>query len=217
MARVFKIVKILLAITIFSVIQSCIAIIGGCNCDETIHYYTPNKLEIVNIDNSGRYPEILEVNVMHRSAIAFSISLYDSTDSYLYSALNAKHNNQQNLGFATASAWSCDCSLMYLPSPSVQDFRIYTIFDINSVIKSGDDITEYFVGQEQYGSHLDLYSPLLEVINEQNETPTTESGIRFNVFMQVPIQNEQAQFTVFFQLSDGSQIVLNTAIIEIID
>jgi hypothetical protein len=217
MARLFKIVKILFVITAFSVIQSCIAIIGGCNCDETIYYYTPNKLEIANIDNSGRYPGILEVNVMHRSAIAFSISLYDSTDSYLYSSLNAKHNNQLNLGFATASAWLCDCSLMYLPTPSVQDFRIYTIFDINSDIKSGDDITEYFVGQEQYGSHLDLYSPLLEVINDQNVTPTMESAIRFNAFLQVPIKNEQAQFTVFFQLSDGSEIELNTAIIDIID
>jgi hypothetical protein len=44
-----------------------------------------------------------------------------------------------------------------------------------------------------------------------------ESAIRFNAFLQVPIKNEQAQFTVFFQLSDGSEIELNTAIIDIID
>lgn len=215
MRRFSLILYLLAAVALINIVQSCVLLFGDCHCDDTPFYYSVNTIEIANLDNSGSYPAVLEGNVMHRAAVAFNFMLYDSTQNYF--AQIAKNVKPQGLGIKTATAWSCDCSPSYLPKETIESFKIMTLTDISSTIKAGDDISDYFVGQPQYDSFLDMYVPISDIISEQNSISSSNPQFHFNLFMTIPIVNNTAQLSFQIKLSDGRELIANTNEIELID
>lgn len=215
MGRLIKVIYLLAAVALINIVQSCVLLFGDCNCDDTPFYYSANKIEITNLDNSASYPVALEDNVMHRSAVAFTFMLYDSTQNYF--AQTPMEFKPQGLGINTATAWSCDCYPLYLPQATIESFKIVSHTDVNSTIPAGSDITEYFVGQPRFDSFLDMYSPLSDIINAQNSTPSYDPQFHFNLFMTIPIESNTAQLSFQILLSDGRELGVTTNEIELID
>ena len=120
------------------------------------------------------------------------------------------------LGFNAAYAWSCDCPIYFQPNESIVNVKVFTHFDINDTIPAGTNVTEYFFAQEVYGYSSDLYIELTDAISEYGRSPLNEPSIRFNIFLGVPVELPEAEFTLEISLDNGDILSVTTNLISII-
>lgn len=212
MKKWLKAINIIVIIALIKVVQSCI-LFPNCECSDEVFYYSINSIEITNIDNSQTYPQFTEEDEMHKAAVAFNVLISDTTltENYAYS-----QPLQSSIGFSTALAWSCDCSMNYLPEPTIQNFNIFTNFDINDTVKAGDDVSNLFLVTDYSWSNRDLYYELNELINLANLTTNEMPGILLKIFLKVPVDNSKAEFTIEITLSNDTKISQTTNTITII-
>lgn len=212
MKKWLKALNIVVIIALIKVVQSCI-LFPNCECSDEFFYYSINSIEITNIDNSQTYPQFTEEDEMHKAAVAFNVLISDTTltENYAYN-----QPLQSSIGFSTAQAWSCDCSMNYIPEPTIHSFNIYTNFDINDIVKAGDDVSNLFLAFDRKWSNGDLYYELNEMINLANITASETPGILLRIFLKIPVDNSKAEFTIDITLSNGTKISQTTNTISIV-
>ncbi len=217
MIKFSKVAFILALFLIISILQSCWF---GCDCSDETFYFSLNKVEIKNVDNPSTFPSVMEENLMYSRAVAFNISLFDSTDSFFYSnqaSLREVDAKRAGFGIQSAYAWSCDCPLFYISAEKVERVEVITTYPINQKIGAGDNVVDLFLS-ETYGYPMNgLYASIDKVIEFVYSSRTEYPNLNFKVFFQSRVEHSLAEFTFNVYLSTGDVISAKTNEISIID
>lgn len=191
------------------IVSSC------CDCDSLPVYFNFNKADLRNVDNSRDYPFTITSDSMFAEAVAFEVSIFDST-GYYYLAEN--RNPFHNLGFSTASAFSCDCAMPFSPNQFIESIEIITLYPINPSTPAGSNVSELFVAESTSNSAVgSVYENLPQLCRQAQGKTYYDSGIEsFRLFLKPAVENPVARFQIQLYFSDGSEIALTTGLIHII-
>jgi hypothetical protein len=163
---------------------------------------------IKNLDNSGLYIASSNIDTMFSAAVAFEVSLYDSTNTFYTSLVEPK----TTFGFSTAKALS-PCPRIYQSKQNISKISIITLEAISSEIPVNTDVTEYFLTQEP---NTFLFQPLETLINTALYSFNSYDPLfTFNVFFQEDIMNDKAQFAFEILFSDGRTLTSQTNLIHL--
>jgi len=169
-----------------------------------------NSIGIVGVDNSDIVlKRNSNVDTMHFSAVAFNLTLLDST--YDYYAFNF-NNALKSLSFTPAMALSF--SMSFIPVNKVEEIKVTTLFDIDDNVRTGDDITNLILYET--GSDFKLYQNINSAILTLNSAQPTASSSIF-LALRIPVENTKAQFYVQVFLDNGIVLSSNTNIFTIIN
>jgi hypothetical protein len=175
--------------------------VGCCRCSNDYTTIEYQKVRILNIDGNASSPNnfpILNSDTMFNSAVAFGVSVIDTTIDYTKKSYVVELNN---FGFSSANATTCDCPTLYKSTQQIVDIKIFTLEDISPTIKANTNVTDLFVA---YPSKSSLYTPIDKLYPLINENAiSTRPEIVFYVFCKESIQNDKAQFVINIELSDG--------------
>lgn len=169
-----------------------------------------NSIKIIGVDNSGRFiNRNTSVDTMYSSAVAFKLTLSDSTFNYyafnFYETLNS-------LSFTPAMAFTVDES--YIPVNKVEQIKITTLFDIDENIKAGEDITNIILFERR--NDFELYQNINSAISTLNKTqPTASSSIV--LVLSVSTNYPKVQLNVQITLDDSTVLSTNTDVITILN
>lgn len=205
-----KIVFLVMLAASVRIVSSC------CDCDNLPAFFNFNKADLRNIDNSGDYPFTITSDSMYAEAVAFEVSIFDST-GYYYLAEN--RNPLNNLGFSTASAFSCDCAMPFTPNQFIERIEITTLYPLNTSTPAGSNVSELFVGLSTSNSARGyVYETLSQLCQQTQGKIYYDGGIEsFRLFLKPAVENPVARFQIQLHFSDGSQMALTTGLIHIID
>lgn len=208
MRIVKKVLLILLIANIIRIIPGC------CKCGEDVYNFNFNKTDLRNIDNTGSYPQTSESDTMLSAAVAFEVSLFDSLGYYYF----AENTAPEFTGFKTSMAMSCDCSIPMQANYHLNEIKITTLFDLNSEIKAGDDVSEHFVaslsGNSAYNSG--VYQTLSNICKQTIGKTYYDSGVEsFRIFLKPGVENTKARFVIDLILSDHTIFSDTTNLIHI--
>ncbi len=172
-----------------------------------IHF---NSIKIIGVNNSDRFINSnTGVDTMYSSAVAFKLTLLDST--YNYYAFNL-HKTLKALSFTPAMALSFVES--FIPVNKVEQIKVTTLFDIDDNIKAGEDITKLILFER--GNNFELYQNINSAISTLNKTqPTASSSIVF--VLSVSTKKTTLQLNVQITLDNGTVLSTNTDVITIIN
>jgi hypothetical protein len=205
--RIFKKAFLIIAV---SVILRMIP--GCCDCDESTIPFNFNKIETINLDNSGEWAVTTQSDTMKPEAVAFELALFDST-GYYYA-----HEPSLNLpGFGQAKAMSCDCSFPFKANQYLSNIRIISLYALSPEIAAGSDVSDFFVASPTNNSSSgSLYSSLETICQESKGKTYYDSGIEsFGLYLTIPAENNQARFVINIWFSDNSMLSDTTRLISI--
>lgn len=202
--------KVLFILLMFNLIR---IIPGCCDCDEPVTFFSFNKTGITNLDNSGSFPVTIPSDTMPAAAVAFEVSLYDSTGYWYYAALPVK----SSAGFSRATAMICDCAYPMQAKAHLTNISITTLFPISDQIAAGAEISGLFAASLRGNYAGDGVYITPEMLCSQTENKIYyDSGIEsFGLFLKPEVQSPSARFAIRFTLSDGSTLTDTTALITI--
>ena len=169
-----------------------------------------NSIKIIGVNNSDRFSySYTSVDTMYSSAVAFKLTLFDST--YNYYAFNFR-KTLKSLSFTPAMAFSIDES--FFPVNKVEQIKITTLFDIDDNIKAGEDITNLILFER--GNSFELYQNLNSAISTLNKTqPTASSSIV--LVLSTSAKKTTLQLNVQITIDNGTVLSTNTDVITIIN
>lgn len=202
MKRTTKILLILVSIFIFRLALSC------CRCPEEIIFFDYNEVSIHNLNNSEIHTKFTDYNTMFSAAVAFEIRLSDST--YLQDLISV--NNFANLGFSSARAMQpCDCLPIFKPSQEIMKISIFTLEEMSPQISANTEVTDHFLTRKEA-----LYQSLDVLTEELNSTfQSFQPLYTIRIYCKDNIENDKAQFAIYFYLSDGRIITVISNLIHI--
>lgn len=202
--------KVLFILLMFNLIR---IIPGCCDCDEPVTFFSFNKTGITNLDNSGSFPVTIPSDTMPAAAVAFEVSLYDSTGYWYYAALPVK----SSAGFSRATAMSCDCAYPVQARAHLTNISITTLFPISDQIAAGAEISGLFAASLRGNYAGDGVYITPEMLCSQTENKIYyDGGIEsFGLFLKPEVESPSARFALRFTLSDGSILTDTTALITI--
>lgn len=206
--------KVFRKILIILLIANLVRIIPGCcDCDGPATFFSFNKTGITNLDNSGIFPQSSASDTMRAAAVAFEVSLYDSTGYWYYAALPAK----SGAGFSRATAMSCDCAYPMQARAHLTNISITTLFPISDQIVAGAEVSGLFAASLRGNYAGDGVYITPEMLCSQTENKIYyDSGIEsFGLFLKPEVQSANARFVMRFTLSDGITLTDTTALITI--
>lgn len=208
-----KALKILIALCLLHIVFFSAFIFYGCVCNQPVIQYNLDSLCINNINNSENYPTITESNSMHSSAVAFSISLTDTSQYWPYYSSSVQ---RASFGYVSANATTVDCDPYFVANQKIVDVTIVTLYDLNSVILAGTNVTNLFLARSNSSYDGVMYSSFENLLTKLNSQSTFQPRINFNVFLKPPINNSVARFIFSVSLSDGTHLCDTTSLITII-
>lgn len=168
-----------------------------------------NSINLAGIDNSGRFMMRHEgVDSMYANAVAFNLTLYDSTLTYY---TNHSGNAFKTLSFAPAMAFSVVES--FIPVTKVEQISVTTLFDIDEDVEAGMDVSSLFVFDT--GNDFELYRNMDDAMATLNTTQFTASSSIVMV-LRKSVANSVAQFTVRVTLDNGIELSLRTGMFTIV-
>lgn len=214
MKMLIRVFKVLIVIFLIRFMQSCCSILGGCSCDETPIPFNLTKISISNLNNSGAGIGINEGNSMYSSAVAFEVMVSDTNQFYPY--YSACKTNSITTGFSTAMAFSYDCDPYFEAQEKIDSLRIITLYDINQAIVAGEEISDLFFAQSDYFPNTGLYANLYDVIDHLNTSVNNFPNLKLQVFLSLPVENNNARFAFNFYLNSGVVICDTTNLINIL-
>ena len=189
-------------VLIIFILSFVIRLFFGCNP------FTPdpigidfNNVNITGIDNSGRflgYNTIDTLDTLYTEAVALRLSLSDTTKLY---AASSYPNSYQTFSFQTLLA--TEIYQAYYPNNNVVEIKLKTLYDINSTLKAGDDISEHILCIRD--NDFDLYHHLDEGISWLNDTQDYSGGSVILV-LNTSVENTKAQFEVKVSLDNGKEL-----------
>ncbi|MEI8047801.1 MAG: hypothetical protein WCI92_10520 [Bacteroidota bacterium] len=203
--RVFLILSILFILRVFT----------GClihDCPEEVYPFDFEKIEIVNLDNSGMWPAILSSDTLKRAAVAFQVSVSANLPLIGQSGQNS---NSSGFSFPTASGKS-DCPMLYSANHIIENISVVTAFDLNESYPANADVTSLFLGSDNIGYGSGLYVPIDELYQKINKAryydyPETQ----FRLFYRRTVEKDSARFIIRVKLSDASILSDTTQIIHL--
>ncbi len=200
-----KVIIILIFVFILRTLSSCIF---NCNCSNDVLYFDFNKIELTNLDNSQTYAVSTQSDTMINKAVAFEVRIFNDE-------LSAHNYCPQKLfAYNSAYAWSCDCSPLLLPNNGIEKISIKTVFDINTQIKSGSEITNRFLTKNNQTD--ELYIPTNEIHSKKNtETYYHSAEEKFNLYLKDEVKNNKAQFIINVYLKNDTILSDTTNILTI--
>lgn len=204
-----KVLLILLIANILRIIPGC------CDCDEPLRYFSFNRMDMNNIDNSGDWAKTSYRDTMPAAAVAFEVALFDSMGYYYYSSIP----KMDNLGFSTANAMSCDCAYPLQANYYLTKIRITSLFSISEEIEAGADVTDFFVGKLSGNSSSgnSVYQSLASIVRQTEGKIYYDGGIEsFHIYLQPEVENTSARFVINLTLSDNSIFSDTTNLIHIV-
>lgn len=208
-----KALKLLIVLSLVHIVFISAFIFHGCVCNQPVINYNLDSLCINNINNSENYPTITESNSMYSSAVAFSITLTDTSQYWPYYSSNFQ---RASFGYASACATSVDCDPYFVANQKIVDVTIVTLYNLNSVILAGTNVTNLFLAHSSNFYDGVLYSSFEDLLTKLNSQPTFQPRINFNVFLKPPVNNSVAQFVFSVSFSDGTHLCDTTKLITII-
>lgn len=206
--RTFR--KLLTVIILFNaarIFTSC------CECDDTPVRFTFRSIDVRNLDNKGEWAIVTASNNMAAEAVAFEVSLYDSTGYFGYAALQ----KAVLPGFSKAMAFTCDCSIPFQATSYPESLMIKTLYAINDSIQAGADVTSCFVARSSgNGAISGLYQSVESVFALARDKIYYDSGVEtVQLFLMPEIKSDKAKFEISVRLSDGRILSGNTQTINI--
>jgi len=197
--------KILIVLTIIFLSR---LLFSCCNCPKTAESANLNmiELEYLNLIPNEQNLEYSSDSMLNAS-VAFEIIVRDSTE--------AKNNwYVNNAGFSSASAFQpCECPKLFLPDEQISSIKINTLKDINSKIKSGQEISGLFVAKNR---NTFLYLEIEDLLKSMKGSVTSGlPGYRVAVYLKEKIDNSEAQFEVSVTLSNSKVLKMKTKVIKI--
>jgi hypothetical protein len=201
-----KSILILLMANLIRIIPGC------CECDDSSMPFNFNKMDIINLDNSGDRAITTSSNTMLPEAVAFEIALFDSLGYYY-----AYEPSLNMGGIGYAQAMSCDCSFPLKANQYLTNIRIISLYALNAEINAGSDVSGLFVAQPTNNSSSgSLYSSLESTCNQTNGKTYYDSGMEsFGLYLTIPVENSQARFVISVIFSDNSMMSDTTRLITI--
>lgn len=201
--------KVLLILAVTNIIR---IIPGCCDCDSSSMPFNFNKMDIINLDNSGDWALTTNSDTMMAEAVAFEVELFDSLGYYY--AEDFKSNLK---GFSSAQAMRCDCSFPLKPNQYLTSISITSLFALSSEISAGSDVSGLFVARPTNNSSSGgLYSSLETTCNETNGKTYYDSGIEsFGLYLTIPVENSRARFVISTNFSDDTILCDTTRLIII--
>jgi hypothetical protein len=201
-----KAILILLIANIIRIIPGC------CECDDSTMPFNFNKIDIINLDNSGDWAITTSSNTMMPEAVAFEVALFDSL-GYYYA-----YEPSLNLGgIGYAQAMRCDCAFPLRANQYLTSIKITSLYSLTSDIHAGSDVSGLFVAQPtNNASSGSLYISLESICNQSNGKTYYDSGIEsFGLYLTIPVENSRARFVISAIFSDDSMLSDTTRLITI--
>lgn len=201
-----KILFVLFTLNLLRIIPGC------CECDESLIPFSFNKTDIVNLNNTGAWPEYTDSDTMKPAAVAFSISLFDST-GYLYAQAPAI----QSFGFSEAKAFAkCDCAFPLRPNQHLKQLNIESLYSISPEIGAGDVSSHFVARPTSNASQGNLYITPEELCNQTIGKVYYDGGVEsFDVYLKSEVLYHEARFVFTFTFSDNTVLRDTTRLITI--
>jgi hypothetical protein len=205
--------RILKKATLILLIANIIRIIPGCcECDDSTMPFNFNKIDIINLDNSGDWAITTSSNTMLPEAVAFEVALFDSL-GYYYA-----YEPSLNLGgIGYARAMRCDCAFPLKANQHLTSIKITSLYSLTPEIDAGSDVSGLFVAQPTNNSSPgSLYSSLESTCNQSNGKTYYDGGIEsFGLYLTIPVENDRARFVFSIIFSDDTMLSDTTRLITI--
>ncbi len=188
-----------------------IRLLQSCDCIWPVLYGDFHEMTIDNLYHSGNLPESGSTDTMYAEAVAFRVTVRDTNDLFNESAQRA------SLGFTTAQAFQCACSVEYLSNQQITKFRIITLHPLNQNIPALTDITRYFVGRQFPYHNGNLYQSLENLSQRISKNRYCDSRPieKIDLYLKLKVQHAIAQFRIDIELSDNRTLSSLTNLINI--
>lgn len=186
---------------------------GCCKCDDSTMPFSFNKIDILNLDNSGDWAMTTGSDTMAAEAVAFEVALFDSL-GFSY----AQEPSINLAGFGYASAFSCGCNIPYKANQYLTTISITTLYALTPEIAAGSDVSGLFVSRltNNSSSGSSLYSSLESVCSQTNGKTYYDSGNEsFGLYLKTGVENTQARFVITTVYSDNRILSDTTNLIHI--
>lgn len=202
-----KVILILLVANMLRIIPGC------CECDDSTMPFSFNKIDLLNLDNSGDWAMTSSNDTMASEAVAFEVALFDSL-GFSY----AQETPVNMGGFGYASAFSCSCNMPYKANQYLTAVRITTLYALTPEIAAGSDVSGLFVAQptNNSASGSSLYISLESVCSQTNGKTYYDSGNEsFGLYLKTGVENTKARFVITTTFSDNRILSDTTNLIHI--
>lgn len=157
-----------------------------------------NMLKLAGIDNSGQYMRSYPpIDTMYAEAVALGLTVSDSIRNYAQNFNKFK----ESVSFTSAMAFSIDYS--FIPVSKVEEIKVITLFDIDSEIKAGDDISQHIVFA--VNSNFEMYKNSHQAVAELNKVQSSPSS-SIGIILKKTVNNTTAQFKVNILLDDNREL-----------
>ncbi len=201
-----KILYILLLLNLLRIIPGC------CECDEATRPFSFNKTDIVNLNNTGPWPEYTDSDTMRPAAVAFSVSLFDSA-GYFY----AQAPVVETFGFSKAQAFAkCDCAFPFMANQHLTDIRIESLTPLSPDLPAGDVSALFVAKPTSNAASGNLYIPLNDLCRQTIGKVYYDGGIEsFELYLKTTVQHAEVRFAFQFTFSDNLVLRDTTRLITI--
>lgn len=186
---------------------------GCCSCNDQYYNFDYVSMLIKNIDNSGQWSKPSESNKMPAAGVAFEVEIMGSDP------ISNQNISLASLGFTASKAESCNCEDLYIPNHAISSIKIRTLIDLNADYCCNDEVTELFLANscldcDDIGN---FYVTMEELVHRINPDAFYQTPInKFLLYLKVPVESSQARFEIEIGLENGTSIIGQTALIEII-
>ena len=181
-----------------------------CNCPEQLASYQFDHLSIQNYDHTGWTANRTDYNVMYSAAIAFEITLTDSSFRPPLAIAQAWH---PKLSSAMAMQ-RCECPYHLFLKHEISNLSILTLHDFSPEKPAGSDIVDSFVWQFKWNH---LYQSIDSLLPELNEPFYAKyfPEKTYQFFCTDSVQNDSLQLVFQIQYANGEILSDTTEVIAI--
>jgi hypothetical protein len=206
MRSVHKTLTLIILLFLIRLTLSC------CRCPELTADFQFNSITIVNLDNSLWEAQPTDQNVMSAAAVAFEISLADS--SFIPKPEVA---GGWSPGFTTARAMEdCWCPYHFFPEHEITKFSVITLHGFSQDVPAGSDIADSFLWQIRWNH---LYRSVDSLLSELNRPFYGDlfPEKTYQLFCSDSVQNDSLQLVFQFHFANGELLSDTTHVISIIE
>lgn len=199
---------------LFFVLIPLICILKSCVCDNPEIPFSFNQSSIQLLNNSGQWVAVANTDSLHSEAVAFRLTMADST----YYPLYTRHFTPAAFSFFP-EARALSCIEKFTPTHSITQISITSLLPFNEFITGQSDVTENFYALPSAGIYSEhLYYTIEQTIQNFNNIKYFEDFTQeeLNFFLSSSVTQDQAQFRIDIRFSDGTLLSETTPIIHII-
>lgn len=210
-----KIIKLAIRSLAILMVFAGLSIFYGCPGCEFEMPISINSASVRLIDNTGEKPTQSSSEFQPREAIAFRVTLYDTTDYYDYDYY--AHSKAKPFSPIQA-AYALSCNETYVLQTRLESIRIFALQDLTDEIKTTDEVTDLFVAEiDNYNTSNTLYYTLDKVVDALNSFEFYwQPRISIDFFLTQEPSSSSLSFELHFLLDNGKTLIVPTPNIIVI-